>query len=413
MSGVRPLNSAAGTPPGPAADAAAGGPRDWVLLACACAVQIATYGCFFNLTPLYPAVGRDLGLDSGALGILVGAGGIVALLSQLPAGSGGDTYGRRPFFAAGMVCLLVSLVLRWLTYEPVLLLVAQLAAGAALGMCSLNAFALAADISAARKQGRAIGIVNASVSVGQVFGYLTAGTVGAVVGWRDLSLLMMIVPAAILVLVLRVPDLQVRLHRGAARPGPLGILRALSHPRRLAFSALGALALGAGSGAAYLLPFALQTRDVGPLLAAAVLVPYVVGSVVAAPFSGDLAARFGARRVGVTVMILGTLTCFALVWVGNSVAVLALANVILGASINTTLPVSSMLVVNLKVGRDAIGPGTALAGLRVGMSLGPFLGPTLAGAAFARGGPELAWLAMALCMLGTLVLFAVGSRSTT
>src|SRR4051794_10960368 len=146
--------------------------RDGVLLACACAVQIATYGCFFNLTPLYPEVGRDLGLDPGRLGALVGVGGIVALITQLPAGSGGDRYGRRPFFAVGMVCLMVSLLLRWQAKQPATLLVAQIAAGAALGMCSLNAFALAADV---RSQGRAVGIVNASVSVGQVFGYALAG----------------------------------------------------------------------------------------------------------------------------------------------------------------------------------------------------------------------------------------------
>ncbi|HEV7662514.1 MAG TPA: MFS transporter [Chloroflexota bacterium] len=388
-------------------------PRDAVLLACACAVQIATYGCFFNLTPLYPAVGRDLGLDPGTLGVLVGVGGIVALLSQLPAGSGGDTYGRRPFFAAGMVCLLVCLLLRWQATQPAVLLIAQLAAGAALGMCSLNAFALAADVQVARKQGRSIGIVNASVSVGQVFGYLLAGTLGAALGWHELSLLMMVVPLAILLLVLRVPDLRSKPRRTAGRAGPIGILRALSHPRRLAFSAIGALTLGAGSGAAYLLPFALQTHDFGPLLAAAVLVPYVVGSVIAAPFSGDLAARFGSTRLLVIVLILGTLTCFALVWAGTSVLVLALANVVLGLSVNTTLPVASMLVVNMRVGRDPIGPGTALAGLRVGMSLGPFLGPTIAGVALARGGPEWAWGALGLCLLGSLGLFAAASRPTS
>jgi predicted MFS family arabinose efflux permease len=308
-----------------------------------------------------------------------------------------------------MVCLMVCLVLRWQTHHPGLLLAAQIAAGAALGMCSLNAFALAADVRVPAMQGRAIGIVNASVSVGQVVGYALAGTIGALIGWRDLSLVMLLVPIAVLVLVLRVPELAHRPH-AATRAGPLAIVRALAHPRRLAFSALGALTLGAGSGAAYLLPFVLQSRDFGPLLAAAVLVPYVLGSVIAAPFSGDLVARWGAGRVVVAALVLGTLTCLALVWAGESILVLAVANVLIGMSVNTTLPVASTLVVNLQFQQEKvpIGSGTALAGLRVGMSLGPFLGPTIAGAALARGGAEWGWLALGVCLLLSLGLFGIG-----
>lgn len=382
-----------------------------MLVACACAVQVATYGCYFNLTPLYPSVSQDLHLDPGSLGVLVGAGGIVALLSQLPAGSGGDTYGRRPFFAAGMVCLVLALLLRWQTTGPLMLLVGQLLAGAALGMCSLNAFALAADVGAGHQASRSIGIVNASVSVGQVFGYLIAGTIGPLLGWHTLSLVMLVVPLAVLALVLWLPELRERPDTGASRPGPMAVVRALSHPRRLAFSGIGALTLGAGSGAAYLLPFALTNQDGGPLLAAAVLVPYVLGSVIAAPFSGDLAARWGATRMVIIALTLGTLVCVALVRAGTSIAILALANVLLGMAVNSTLPIVSTLVVRMKIG-SPIGPGTALAGLRVGMSLGPFIGPSIAGAALTRGGSEAAWVALGACMLGSLGLFVLGSRGT-
>jgi MFS family permease len=386
--------------------------RDWILISCACAIQVATYACFFNLTPLYPQVAHELGMDAGALGALVGVGGIVALLAQLPAGSGGDAFGRGPFFAAGMVCLLAALGLRWQAHTPAALLAGQLFAGAALGMCSLNAFALAADLSAKHKQGRSIGLVNASVSVGQVLGYLVAGGMGASVGWHDLSLAMVVLPLLILVLVLRVRELSQRPAHSTLRAGPLGILRALSHPSRLALSALAALTLAGGSGAAYLLPFALQTQDLGPLAAALVLVPYVFGSVLMAPFSGDLAARFGAARVIVVALLLGAATCGALFWAGGLVPALILANVLLGAAVNTTLPIVSLLVVSMRAGGDQIGPGTAIAGVRVGQSLGPFLGPTLAGSALARGGPEWAWVSLGMCLLGSLALLGIASRST-
>jgi len=388
--------------------------RSTALLGIACAVQIATYACFFNLTPLLPLVGSDLGLDAGALGALIGVGGIVALLVQLPAGTGGDAIGRKPFFALGMLLVLVALGLRWQAQNPVLLLLAQVMAGAALGIVSTNAFALMAG---AARQGAAFGIVNASISVGQVVGFLVAGTFGAWVGWHDMSFAMAVVPLAVLALVLRarslaivheyplrVPHGPLRQHQhGGSRQGTVASVRALAHPRRLMLAALAALTLGAGQGACYLLPFAVQTRDLGPLAAALVLVPYVLGSVIAAPFSGWLSERFGAARLIVVALVLGIAACSAaLVW-GTSILMLGLCNVLIGVSVNTTLPVVSVLAVTLKVGRP-VGAGAAIAGLRIGQSLGPFIGPTLAGALLARSGVEAAWLALAGCLACALLL---------
>jgi MFS family permease len=372
----------------------------------ACAVQIATYGCFFNLTPLLPIVGSDLGLDAGALGALVGVGGIVALLVQLPAGSGGDAFGRRPFFALGMVLLLLALALRWQADHPATLLLAQVLAGAALGIVSTNAFALMAG---AARQGAAFGIVNASISVGQVVGYLVAGTFGAWLGWHDMSIAMAVVPLLVLAVVLNASSLSAVHERSSARPGLLAILSALSHPRRLMLGALAAATLGAGQGACYLLPFAVHTRELGPLAAAIVLVPYVLGSVVAAPFSGALSERFGARRLIVVALLLGIGACAAaMVW-GDSIWILAVCNVLIGVSVNTTLPVVSVIAVTMQVGRP-VGAGTAIAGLRIGQSLGPFIGPTLGGAMIARSGVEAGWVALTACLGVALVLHVASFR---
>jgi predicted MFS family arabinose efflux permease len=92
-----------------------------------------TYACYFNLTPLYPEVGRDLGLDAGALGTLIGIGGIVSVLVQVPAGSGGDRWGRRPFFAIAMLLLALSQLARWQSVAPPMLLAAQILGGGGSG----------------------------------------------------------------------------------------------------------------------------------------------------------------------------------------------------------------------------------------------------------------------------------------
>jgi predicted MFS family arabinose efflux permease len=381
------------------------------LLATACVAQLVTYAITFNLTPLYPEVGSDLGLDAGSLGVLVGLGGVVALLVQLPAGSGGDAYGRRPFFAVGMLCLLVGLGLRFQAQEAAFLLWGQVATGAALGMVSLNAFAVGAEVASGRGQAQSIGIVNASISVGQVVGYLLAGTLGAALGWRMLSLVMMVLPALTLLPVLSEPGLA-RPAAQSTRPGPLAVLRALSDPRRLALAALAALTLGAGQGVTYLLPFVLlsDTHSLGPLAAAVLLVPYVIGSVIAAPLSGGMAEHFGVVRAVVGALLLGTAVCVALIWFRGSIIALAIGNVLIGASVNSTLPMVSVQTVRMKSGNQAIGAGTALAGLRMGQSLGPFIGPTLAGAALARGGTEVAWLALGVCFVVSIALHAVASR---
>jgi predicted MFS family arabinose efflux permease len=277
-------------------------------------------------------------------------------------------------------------------------------------MVSLNAFAVGAEVSAGRGQALAIGIVNASVSVGQVVGYLAAGTLGAVVGWRLMSLEMLLLPAASLVLVLRVRDLSRRPSGTGRRPGPLAVLGALAHPRRLALAAMAALTLGTGQGATYLLPFAAQTRDLGPLAAAILLVPYVLGSVIVAPFSATLAERFGARRAIAGALVVGIGVCVALAWLGSSVVTLAIGNVLVGAAVNSTLPMVSVLAVRMPHGGQRIGTGAAFAGLRTGQSLGPFIGPTIAGAALTRGGPELAWLGLGGCFLLSLALHALISR---
>jgi MFS family permease len=371
---------------------------------------MVTYASFFNLTPLYPRVGADLGLDAGALGALVGLGGIVALLVQLPAGSGADALGRRPFFAAGMLLLLLSLALRWQTEHPLQFLAAQIAAGAALGIVGTNAFAMMAGT---RNQGQAFGIVNASINVGQVIGYLAAGILGPALGWRVLSAMLASLPLAVLLLVVRASVFAGPPDRTTTRASPLSIVHALAHPRRLALSALAALTLAVGQGACYLLPFAVQTADLGPLAAALVLVPYVVGSVAAAPFSGVLAERFGAGRLIVIALLVGVAGCLGATAAGTSLSVLAVCNALIGASVNTTLPVAAVLVVTMRTGQRDVGAGTAIAGLRIGQSLGPFLGPTVAGVVLTRSGVDAAWLALGLGLALGVGLHALARIRTT
>jgi predicted MFS family arabinose efflux permease len=381
-----------------------------VLLATACAAQIATYASYFNLTPLYPRVGDDLGLDASALGALVGFGGVVSLLAQVPAGTGGDTFGRRPFFVAGLLLAFAALLLRWQASVPLTLLLSQVAAGAALGIVSTNAFAVGAEAVPSRRQAQAIGFVNISVNVGQVVGYLLAGTLGVLVGWQMMSVEVALLPALVLLAIAAIPRLTAPPDPKNVRAGPMSVLRALSDPRRLALATLAGLILAVGQGACYLLPFAVQSYEQGPLVAAIVLVPYVVGSVIGAPLGSRLASRFGARLVMAAALLLGVVACAIAGASASTVQVLAVCNVAIGISVNSTLPLVAVRVVSLRTRGAPVGAGTAIGGLRLGQSLGPFVGPSLAGWMLARSGPDVAWLALAACLLAGLGLHAVMRR---
>jgi len=369
--------------------------------------QFVTYACYFNLTPLYPEVSVDLGLNAGELGTLIGVGGIVSVLVQVPAGSGGDRWGRRPFFALAMLMLALSQLARWQSTAPPMLLAAQVLGGGAQGIATVNAWAAVADYTEARPRmrGQAFGVLNANLALGLVAGYLIAGGLGSLVGWRSMSLVLVLVPLAAL------PALGwVGRHSSAAgtRPGLGTILRSVTQRERLALTLMAALTLAAGQGALYLLPFAVQQRDLGPFAAALLLVPYVVGSVIAGPLGGRVSDRFGTRHIIVVMLLTGVIATTTLIWGATEPLLFITAFTLIGASVNGALPLMAVRVVAVS-NSASVGVGSILAGLRMGQSSGTFLGPAIAGLMLAHLGLNAGWLAQAACLLASLVLLELST----
>ena len=330
------------------------------------------------------------------------------MLVQVPAGSGGDRWGRRPFFALAMLMLALSQLTRWQSTTPSMLLLAQVLGGGAQGIATVNAWAAVADVTEAapRSRGQAFGILNANLAVGLVVGYLIAGGLGSLVGWRTMSLTLVLAPLAALP-ALKWVDRRVR--PASERPGLGPILRSVIQRQRLALTIMAGLTLAAGQGALYLLPFAVQQRDLGPFAAALLLVPYVVGSVIAGPLGGRVADRFGTRPVIVVTLLVGACAMVTLVWGATAPVLFVIAFTLIGASVNGALPLLAVRVVAVG-GSAAVGVGSILAGLRMGQSSGTFLGPALAGVVLARQGLNAGWLAMAACLVGSLVLHELGTR---
>jgi DHA1 family bicyclomycin/chloramphenicol resistance-like MFS transporter len=370
--------------------------------------QFVTYACFFNLTPLYPEVARDLNVDAGTLGTLVGIGGIVSLLVQVPGGSGGDRWGRRKFFGGAMLLLVLAQLARWLSVAPVVLLVAQILGGAAQGIATVNAWALVADATeGSRKgQGQAFGVLNANLALGLVTGYLAAGALGSFIGWRTMSLILALAPLLALLALFWVPA---HLRSTAVRAGIGTVLRSVAYPPRLALTIMAGLTLAAGQGSLYLLPFGAQQRDLGPFAAALLLVPYVFGSVIAGPLGGRISDQLGTRPVIIIQLLVGALAAVALVWGAAANLVLIVCFVLIGASVNGALPLLAVRVIALG-DASGIGAGSIMAGLRMGQSTGTFLGPAVAGLMLAHAGLSAAWVAQSACLVLSLMLLLLPLR---
>ena len=183
-------------------------------------------------------------------------------------------------------------------------------------------------------------------------------------------------------------------------------------PQRLALTIMAALILSAGQGALYLLPFAVQQRELGPFAAALLLVPYVVGSVVAGPSGGRLSDRFGPRPVVVVMLLVGAFAMLTLIWGASASLLQVVAFTLIGASVNGVLPLLAVRVVAL--GDSArVGVGSILAGLRMGQSSGTFVGPAVAGVVLAHAGLDAGWLTMAVCLFASLALHELAARETS
>jgi predicted MFS family arabinose efflux permease len=232
--------------------------------------------------------------------------------------------------------------------------------------------------------------------------------VGSLVGWRSMSLALVVLPLLAVPALWWVPSR--RAQSSDSRPGLGIVVRSILDRRRLALTAMAALTLGAGQGSLYLLPFGVQQRDLGPFAAALLLVPYVVGSVIAGPLGGRLSDQLGSRPLILTLLVVGVVACLALVWGGANSLFLVVCFVLIGASVNGALPLMASRIISL--GDSAgVGVGTIIAGLRMGQSSGTFLGPALAGLVLARAGLEAGWLAQAACLVLSLGLLHVESAA--
>jgi EmrB/QacA subfamily drug resistance transporter len=172
----------------------------------------------------------------------------------------------------------------------------------------------------------------------------------------------------------------------------------LFRDRRLSASVIAISLLFFGFGGVYFFTsFYLQNvRDYSPLTAGLLTVPFAVGQFILSPRSAQLVARYGAKAVGTTGMVVNGLAIamYALLGTHSPIAVLVAAFLIQGAAIGVTVPAATAAVMDV-LPRERAGAGSALINTarQVAVALGvAVLGSILAETYRSHLSPQLAHL---------------------
>jgi predicted MFS family arabinose efflux permease len=360
------------------------------------ATVFVNFLAFLGLTPLYAQVAHDLGTDAFTFGQYFLIQGLINVLLQIPVGTLADRYGRRPVMVVGLVFMTAGQLLRWQSYSGVVFLAAQVCIGLCGPFIVSASYALIADAYTSGRA-QALGILQASINLGQGAGFLFAGVLSPWLGWRGYSLVVAMVPVLLLPLIATQPLMPMANRAQSIRRGLVGAFRYLALPPAAALAVLAALNLGGGSGSTYLAPFVAAQHHTNPSVISLLLIPYLVGSVVGGPVSGRMAEWVGLRAPALISFGLAAAALLALALFGYSLITEAVCLAVVGATVSSLLAITAEAGIGLAM-RTATPVGAALGGLRIGQGLGPTLAPAAVGFLLTNSSAAVAYLLLAACM---------------
>jgi predicted MFS family arabinose efflux permease len=374
------------------------------------AAVFVNFIAYLGLTPLYAEVASDLNVGAAGFGQYFLIQGLINVILQVPVGVLADRYGRRPILLMGLIFMASGQLLRWQSFNGSMFLAGQIFIGLCGPFVVSASYALVADVYKQRRA-RALGILQASINVGQATGFLLAGLLSPWLGWRGYSLSVALLPLLLLPLTAALPDV-----RPAPAGRPIGqsmivALRFLAIPAATSLAIVAALNLGAGSGATYLLPFLVARHNGSPTMTSLLLIPFLLGSIVGGPIAGGWADRVGVRVPALASIATAIAGLLALAFLGYSIPTVSISLALVGAAVSAMLTLTAESVIALAV-RRGTGAGAALGGIRIGQGLGPALAPAAVGFIFDTKGPTLAYITMATAMgvAAVLVLAAAGPK---
>jgi len=378
--------------------------------------------------PLLPFLLASFTQDARTLGLLAGSYAVAQFTVTPLIGALSDRFGRKPVITVcvagsvlGLGLFAITISLNWAaipwaagTSIPLALLFAARLLDGASGGTAATAGAVLADISTPENRAKAFGLIGVAFGLGFILGPACGGVlarygvtlpVWAAMGFAVVNLA--------LVIGLLPETHPVSARRALPRKRDLNpfsqLHRVFTNPevRRLCL-AFFLFFLAFNGFTAVLVLYFKQSFGWGPGLAAtAFLVVGVVATVVQGGLIGPLVKRFGEWRLtlaGLGFVIVGC-TLIPLASRTNAQPVVFGAVAVLALGTGLVTPCLRSLVSRRL---DSSGQGAALGSLQGLQSLGSFLGPPLAGAAYELVGQRSPFWLGILLLIGVAILVAGG-----
>lgn len=373
----------------------------WLLVAASTCAYL-TLGCYVAVLPGY--ILHHLDLSNAALGVAMGATGVVAVALRPLTGGWSDRYGRRPLAIIGALILGAGSAVLVGPGVLALVVLARLLIGAGDAFYITSVMAWAADTATPERRGRAMATVGMSLWLGLALGPQWAvwahehlGYDGVWLGGTLFALL-----AALLICLVRPsprpeapnPDSpNAKIPRGAILPAVAMVLVCYGNAVFETFGIVHLTDRGVSGGA-----------GIGG--AASVFTVVAVTTFFGRFAGGVWSDKIGPRPVALSgVVAVAASYCFFAV--ASSFIVAAVGGALLGLGLALIYPSLSLLVTR-RVGPQERGAGLGvfLAALDVTFALGPVLGSLVVGAA--STGAAL-WTAGAVSLLALPIVIATGN----
>jgi MFS family permease len=366
----------------------------------------ATAGVFTAASLAFLAIGATLPVLPGfvrgplrandlAVGVVVGAFAVTAVVCRPLAGREADLRGRRLVLVAGCLAMALGGGLYLLAHSVSALVAARLAVGAGEGAVYTAGATWAVDLAPENRRGLALGLFGLAVWGGLSLGPLAGELLRSGAGYDAVWCAAAALPLAGAVIAARLPEAPPR--ATPRDPAPLALFPRAAHRPGVAL----ALANVGYAALAGFVVLHLRARGIGG--GASVFTAFAVAVFASRLVLSRVPDRAGARRTATAAGLLESLGLL-IIAAAHSLAVALCGAIVVGVGFSMMFPSLALMVVG-RVGDDR--RGSALGAFTAFFDIGVGLGAPIAGAVAALAGYPAVFVLAAVAALGTAALAAM------